>query len=269
MSRHMRTLVGAVAVIGTIVTLRAAWPAAFGAVQVAQVTSLQQDALRRNATTQPRPEYPATSIAKGSKGVAVAELLIDTEGVVEQVRVVEAPDEHISAAVAAAVRQWRFVPLTAGPNSPERRRADGKLYFYFEIEGGKGIVLFPDEVQKGRGAVAASSGKAKPVPPPPASGPQTIQLPAVAAPEIREGDLKSRLDRGAEVIDVRDRTAFRASHRDGAKNIPADELATRQAELKTAKSLIVDCTYAQVSRCQLAARVLTSLGVRDVVVLVP
>lgn len=269
MSRHIRTLVGVVAVLGTALTLRAAWPAAFGAVQVAHVTTLQQDALRRNATTQPRPEYPAASIAKGSRGVAVAELLIDTEGVVEQVRVVEAPDEHISAAVAAAVRQWRFVPLTAGPNSQERRRADGKLYFYFEIDGGKRMVLFPDEVQKGRGAVAASSGNGKPVPPPPTSGPRMIQQPAAAAPEIRETDLKSWLDRGAEVIDVRERTAFRASHRDGAKNIPADELATRQTELKTAKSLIVDCTYGQLSRCQLAARVLTSLGVRDVAVLVP
>ena len=41
----------------------------------------------------------------------------------ERVRVVQAPDERIRASVADAVSRWRFTPLTAGPDSPTRKRA--------------------------------------------------------------------------------------------------------------------------------------------------
>ncbi|HXG33377.1 MAG TPA: energy transducer TonB [Bryobacteraceae bacterium] len=93
------------------------------------------------------PEYPKASRERGITGVAVAELVTDVAGSVHKVRILEAPDEGIGRAVAAAVRQWRFPSLKVkGQPVP----LVGKLTFYFRKRGKMFVVESPSGASRVR-----------------------------------------------------------------------------------------------------------------------
>jgi rhodanese-related sulfurtransferase len=56
------------------------------------------------------------------------------------------------------------------------------------------------------------------------------------------------------ILDPRERDAFRRGHRDGAINIPGDELPVRaRIELPLDKAVIVDCSHADEISCIIGA----------------
>lgn len=86
------------------------------------------------------PQYPDKSTRAKVQGVAVASVLVETNGSVLSVDVLEAPDSLIGDAVRLAVRRWRFRPFVV-LDAPAR--ALGRLVFYFKIVDGKGEVAEP------------------------------------------------------------------------------------------------------------------------------
>jgi rhodanese-related sulfurtransferase len=70
------------------------------------------------------------------------------------------------------------------------------------------------------------------------------------------------------VLDIRSRSAFLRGHRDGAVNIPLQELSARdRAELPQTKRIVVDCFAAQQAGiCAMAAKILGSHGFSDVAI---
>ena len=56
------------------------------------------------------PVYPEGARAEKIMGMVILETVVTSDGSVEDVRVLESPDERLSAAAVAAVRQWRFKP---------------------------------------------------------------------------------------------------------------------------------------------------------------
>lgn len=103
---------------------------------------MSETRLRDLATFSPDPLYPNTAEREGVEGVAVAVLLMDrSDGSVRVARVLEAPDEAIEVAVRKAVLQWTFAFDLKTRNSGYD--VEGRLTFYFEIEGGHGQVLSP------------------------------------------------------------------------------------------------------------------------------
>lgn len=100
-----------------------------------QKVSVSESVLRRLAQKVVMPRYPAASKKRGSKGIAVVRVDVDEKGALSDLRIVEAPDPDIEAAVAEAVRQWRFEAAHGGGGEPMALR--GKLSFYFTAERGQ------------------------------------------------------------------------------------------------------------------------------------
>jgi len=90
------------------------------------------------------PLYPEKSIKRKAKGVAVAQIMINQEGDVSKVEILEAPDSMISTSVTEAVSQWKFrsSKIKDGPSVAVK----GKLTFYFVIDDhGEGRVENPKQ----------------------------------------------------------------------------------------------------------------------------
>ena len=228
--------------------------------------TVSEYSLRRLAIEAPMPEYPAASIASKSSGVAVAELASDASGAVKTVDVLQAPDTHTARALEEALKRWTFRPL--GVKGTEGGRgARSKLTFYFELTGGKGRVLNPDEMPGGesfktklqpRTGSSASPGG------PPSAGPAVVTShDTEPVKEITLAELQrlSGADRPT-ILDIGDRAAFKRGHRDGAVNIPVDELPVRaRIEMRGSKFVVVDCTQEEQWRCKVAAHLLKEAGV--------
>jgi TonB family protein len=91
-----------------------------------------------------RPIYPEDALRHGKSGVVVADVHSSFEGTVTAVDILETPDPAIGASVRRALAQWRF--KFADPTKDESRvDLSAKLVFYFEIQHGKGVVLYPSE----------------------------------------------------------------------------------------------------------------------------
>lgn len=56
------------------------------------------------------PRYPREALKDGASGDVVLDAVIDSNGVVSDVNVVESPHASLSAAGEKALRQWRFEP---------------------------------------------------------------------------------------------------------------------------------------------------------------
>jgi TonB family protein len=56
------------------------------------------------------PKYPPSAKDEKVMGHVVVETVITEEGIVDEIKVVESPDERLSAAAIEAIRQWRFEP---------------------------------------------------------------------------------------------------------------------------------------------------------------
>ena len=230
----------------------------------------------QTATRRPLPAYPAASVTAGTSGVAVAEFRTDTAGKVVWADVLEAPDSAVAGAVREAVMQWTFEPVTILGRENEPRARAGKLIFYFVVENGRGVVRSPEEMPGGPKPRPRPSGRAPGPPPPgPPPGPPAA-LPAGAAghgeqiPEIREAELAARAaNERLAVVDTRVRDAFRRGHREGAVNIPRDELQIRGGiELRGHRVVVVDCTNDDMRWCRISGEMLARAGLPEVLLLV-
>jgi len=103
---------------------------------------MSEPELRRDAINKPVPEYPGDSRLKHHTGVAVAGIQFAPNGTMTEVRVLEAPDEAIAAAVKASVSAWTFAPVYIGGKAIA---ISGKLVFYFRIAGKEATVISPAE----------------------------------------------------------------------------------------------------------------------------
>lgn len=112
------------------------------------VLRIGEGVLRALATNAVRPEYPLVSKQQGVTGVSVVELIINPDGSVRDVRVLQAPDDPTAKSVALAVRHWRFKPLRI---RGQAQTIVGKLTFYFRQRGGVFTVEDPRAVRVGRG----------------------------------------------------------------------------------------------------------------------
>ena len=212
-----------------------------------------QAAIEDRALRKPYPRYPARSLETGAAGVAVASILFGFDGRMEQVDVLEAPDEDIADVLRGALGRWTIPPGYAedAPDGPFKLSAT--MVFYFLIEAGEGRVVSGPFLAFER----AGGGRPKAGPP----------------RRIDEAELESLLETGgAVVVDPRDRERYAEGHRDGAVNLPLRELWTRAAvELPPAQVAIVDCYSGPRGwrwRCDVAGERLRDVGVPDVAVFV-
>lgn len=229
----------------------------FIAVAHAQYSSLQgvdtskpgimnDPTLRGIATTGPAPTYPAISVARKVTGVAVAAILLDRNGHLQSLDVLQAPDAPIGQSVHDALMRWTFRPIGV----PMK----GKLFFYFTIRRGSGSVASPQEMNP---AIMHDQS------------PATKQGDDVA--QITESQLNVMAKTSTpNLLDIRDRPAFQKAHRNGAVNIPIDEVWPRASiELPLHMAIVVDCYSEQSpSLCGTAARILSYSGFDKVSVLV-
>jgi TonB family protein len=56
------------------------------------------------------PTYPPEARKEKVMGLVIVETVITEEGIVDEIKVVESPDERLSAAAVEAIKQWRFEP---------------------------------------------------------------------------------------------------------------------------------------------------------------
>jgi TonB family protein len=56
------------------------------------------------------PKYPPEAREEKVMGMVIVETVITEEGVVDEIRVLESPDDRLSASAIEAIRQWQFEP---------------------------------------------------------------------------------------------------------------------------------------------------------------
>lgn len=213
----------------------------------------------------PKPVYPGALAARRVSGVAVASILVDADGKMQTVVVLDAPDPLIADAVRTALQRWTFRPQLAGP-SPEQVRptaVTSKLTFYFHVRNGAGLVLNPSEMPGGRPVpgIPTSVGRAGAPPPPPSPPAVRRDGHDLSHLDIDKAEFDKRLGAGATVVDARTRDAFRRGHHPQAINIPQDELQVRASiEIPAGKQIVVDCSQMEDFVCMASAFPLTELG---------
>jgi len=111
---------------------------------VAAIATTSGAVLRSLAVSKLRPTYPQDALRQNISGVAVAQIQLTVEGKVETLDILQSPSPSIADAVRSALMQWQFQPSNGSEGKPPLRPS-GKLVFYFEIQEGKGSVLFPEE----------------------------------------------------------------------------------------------------------------------------
>jgi TonB family protein len=110
-----------------------------------RTVKLDERALRGSALQSPPPVYPQESEQRHTQGVAVASVIIDSEGRMAQIDVLEAPDSAIHRSVHSALQKWTFRPIQVQGFPDTRWHVEGKLTFYFSMREGRGTVLSPGE----------------------------------------------------------------------------------------------------------------------------
>ena len=218
----------------------------------------------------PTPAYPAASIAARAAGVAVADFRTDTEGRMVTVTVLEAPDLAIASAVHDALMRWNPGPSRILGQEDKPRPRTGTVIFYFVLADGTGKVLRPDQMPGGPPARRPSPRSSGPPPPRPTAAPAVNTAHGEALEEIDENALAALASthKDLAVLDSRVREAFKRGHRDGAVNIPREELQIRgPIELRGRRIVVVDCTQDDIRWCRIAGSMLENKGFERVVLL--
>jgi TonB family protein len=65
-----------------------------------------------------QPNYPAEAKKEKIEGVVVLNLVIDTEGGVQNIAILEDPDPRLTKAAVDAVKQWKFSPALDRKGNP-------------------------------------------------------------------------------------------------------------------------------------------------------
>lgn len=204
-----------------------------------------QAAIEAVALHKPFPPYPNRSLENGAAGVAVASIVVGFDGRIERVDVLDAPDADIADGLRDALERWT---LPVHPDGP--RRTGATMVFYFLIEAGVGRVVSGLSLAFERtGVLRSVTGEPR---------------------RIDEAELQSLLETSdAVVVDPRDRELYAQGHRDGAINLPLQELQSRAAvELPHAQVVVVACYRGLEGMCDIAGQILRLVGVPDVAILV-
>ena len=209
------------------------------------VFNMGEEEHRNHAINHPLPIYPESSLREGKEGVAVAAIVADRDGRVEDVELLEAPDEAIGRAVQEALVQWTFHPgrvpaeafhppgdaLVDDRGTRVNARIASRMTFYFRILNGGGVVLNPAEAAP---AIAAEDVR------------NSLPDASVAAVEVQ--DLRGLpLDemfgaREPVFVDIRERGEYQGGHYPGSVNIPVSELETRvPRELAADRFVVILC----------------------------
>jgi rhodanese-related sulfurtransferase len=209
-------------------------------------------ALIGRATSEIRPAYPEAALGRRVQGVVVCNVRVGVTGRTRFVEIVQAPDRDIGEALRAALMGVTFGRMLTDPTTGRPAELQAKLFWYFVIERGRGLVMTPEQLAAHRGlrSVTQGLGAAGSVP--------TIDEPAW-----------NRLSRGADVVllDIRKREAFAAGHLPHAINIPEDEVWARLWELPRSSQVVVDCPGAASALCSTVVRELQRSGFDKLAVL--
>jgi TonB family protein len=129
----------------------------------AQASTLHTSPLgfRQSALEAPLPEYPTRPALERVEGKIAVEVLVNSDGSVKSVDVIEGADPRFASGVVAAVKRWRFRPIKiAKPESTESEvLVQGRLLFYFTVFTGRPLVI-------DAAAAALCAGEAHVLPPP-------------------------------------------------------------------------------------------------------
>lgn len=183
----------------------------------------------------PLPGVPSGVFHVSGRTPVIADVVVQPDGVVKSVEILEHPDARLASEVIRVVKTWRF-KASRGPT-------EGKLTFYFTSQESTSVVDTPgrqlSDPQR-PDAPMTSAGWALP------SGTR-----AVDDPESRRL-LKDTP--GAVLLDVRDSKAYGEQHRPGAINIPLVELTRRaKDDLASAPLVLIDCSSNMTPECPLAS----------------
>lgn len=115
MSRKSNSTVLGAIVIGVAIVVGSAFVASAdesGRVCVPPAVAFDEDAGMEAPEVAHKvdPRYPKEALKEGASGDVVLDAVIDSNGVVSDVNVVESPHASLSAAAEKALRQWRFEP---------------------------------------------------------------------------------------------------------------------------------------------------------------
>jgi hypothetical protein len=228
-----------------------------------RVVTAGEFTIRRVATKKPLPVYPPESVAKKRAGVAVAAIRSDVSGNVIEATILEAPDEAIGVAARNALLTWVIPPMMVAGRS-EPHGVNGKVTFYFQIVEGRGRVSNPEDLPGGPKPEPAGGPPSSPPGVRPGGPSPSVVVgghSSAADLEIDESQFKQLLAATPRptVLDVRHRPDFKRAPREGAINIPADEVAVRSwIEIDRTRPVIIDCSRTETMYCQMAARMLTT-----------
>jgi len=64
------------------------------------------------------PQYPKEAKNNKTRGVVVLNIIVNTDGKVDDVKAVENPDDNLTKAAIDAVRQWEFRPALNAQGQP-------------------------------------------------------------------------------------------------------------------------------------------------------
>jgi rhodanese-related sulfurtransferase len=191
------------------------------------------------------------SLKRLVQGVLVCEVLVGVDGRMRQVEVLQAPDERMGAAAKDALLKSVFGRIVIDPATGRNAQMHAKLFWYFVIDGGRGLVLTPEELATHRGL---GSPKAAAV---------EVRVPTIGLAEWRRRSLRPT----ALLLDIQTRESFLDGHLPEAVNIPEDELWARTTELQRSLRVVIDCPQPLATRCSTAVRELSRAGFADVAVL--
>ncbi len=171
---------------------------------------------------------PSNVGSAGVEGVVVCSLLIDKEGRVTDVTVLQSPHPGLMDTLPAALRSWTFSKTTVrGRPVP----LTGKVVRYLVREGGASHLLAPEEMK-------------------PAA--KTRVFPATNLT-------------GTQLVDIRDRSLYGRDPTSGSVNIPLDELQVRgPVELSSERAVAIECTGVSGQACRAARAYLLDEGFTNV-----
>ncbi len=88
----------------------------------------------RNLKQYTLPEYPTASVRANVEGLVVTEMRVDSQGRVEFLNILEAPDRHTARAIRSALSRWVFRPPTYR-RAPLAMRSRVFVYFRLKPDG--------------------------------------------------------------------------------------------------------------------------------------
>ncbi len=123
MSSKFNSVVLGAAVIGVAIVVGSAFVASAGEsgrVCAPQAVAFDEDAGMEAPEVAHKvdPRYPKEALKEGASGDVVLDAVIDSNGVVSNVNVIESPHASLSAAAENALRQWRFEPARDKSGQP-------------------------------------------------------------------------------------------------------------------------------------------------------